>query len=634
MADKRTGPPTVTFFIFVTLLTIATTMAAPARPACAEAVIGDCYPQYSAISAVVEAGSGFAALGEQETGFDLLRISASGKILGHITIDPPTWVGPEASAPKFEDMVAGPDGTLLLIGWAVVTEADISYQAGVVALVSMGGAVTWSNPLRQSGGTSTILYAGTYDTAGKRFLVVGRHTNGADNGKCEFWSQGIVLSIPEADVTHAFPVRFVGASEPGPRNRIALYDIMPIGAKGQFVATGFATAKAAGNRCQDNAMAVQISGGAKSDWTIGKPYVIGAGDADEDAYAIADGGKGRFLLAGKGTFSNTGAPAALLAAFTFANAAPMVRIDPFPEDGSDTTGGDRYRVIVPLKEEGRYLVAGSASQRRQDRNQGIWQFISSTLESPGPANFLTHESGSDIAGAALGQDGRVLAVGTHGQGKNTIGWMGLLNDQVTSAGTRREPDSQLPMLDAKDMEAGSIVVSRNEIGNGVGFRGPHMTARAQMEFRFSLVDAIDITATALASTGDVDLALMDSHGAILAYSSNLGDAGEYLHAKVGPGDYGVKLIAASYVSDFEFRTMSADVGKEVMLSLSGLDPDGRKALNAFLKNAGYGDGGNPDIGLGGDTVCSVLAYYNTLYADFRPAELDSVIANATPAAPQ
>ena len=601
------------------------------QEACSEATVGQCFPEYSAITAVTETADGFAAIGATYDGVELLRLSGNGEIAGRTNIALPSWLAQEgATPPKIEALAAGADGALLLVGWVASGPSGDQQQAGVVGLVDSAGNVSWSAPLKVSPESSVIFYSAAYDPAGKRFLVVGRHTNGADNGKCAFWSQGTIMSVPEADVTHQFPVYFVGQAVQGPENRSALYDIEPAGSEGQFVASGFATSKSAsGKGCQDNAMALLVGGGMNNDWNVVGPIMIGSKDANEIAFGVASAGADRYLLTGQGGDPATGARAALIAGFGFIGAEPDLRADPFPEDGSDTTGGDRYRVLVPLKSAGSYLVAGSASASREDLNQGVWQIVSAALESPGPATYLTRKAGSDILDAALGSDGRVLAVGTHGKDGGDIGWLGLIYDQQFTA-KRRQPDPGLPLLSQAEVAAGTVAMSEREIADGAGFRNNRVKAGSEFELHLSLVAETDLAVSALASEGDLDLVLADSSGKMIAYSSNLNDAGEFLHAQLQPGAYEVTVIAVSDIAEYEVRaTKKGAVEDQVMTSLEALDPRSRRALSALLEGAGYGEAGNPDIALGGDTVRSVLAFYNTFQAAMQPEAVQQFVVDAS-----
>jgi hypothetical protein len=600
---------------------------AAAGETCSEAAIGSCFPEYSAIAALVRTPDGYAAVGRRDDGFDLLRLSGNADVLDRVSVPLPPWLD-ETDSLTIEELVAGADDALVAIGWASIGPEQQQRQVGVIGRIDRGNQVVWSQPVSSSYETSTILYSAVHDPDAQRYIVVGRHTNGADNGKCAFWSQAFLLSVPEAVAGASFSPFFIGVPEPGPENRLALYDIAPAGTPGQFVAVGFATAKsAAGKGCQDNAMAVLVSGGANGDWSVGSRYLIGLKDAGEVAFSVVRTDDGRFLLAGQGSDSRSQARAALLAVFSFGE-KPAMRAYPYPEDGSDRSGGDRYRVIVPLRTAGRYLAAGSGSASKESRNQGIWTIVSNSLDPTGPNEVLTGEAGSDIVDAALGSDGRVLAVGTHGDGDREVGWIGFIFEQRFTA-KRRQPDSTLPMLSSSEEATGSVTLSEREIAAGTGLRSAGARRGAGIELRMALTAETDLTVSALPSQGDLDLALIDSAGRIAAFSSNLDDAGEYLSARLAAGEYRLKVIAVSDVGEYELRVArSAGAEDAVIGGLEALDNSGRSTLSGLLEGRGYGAAGNPDIGLGGDTMRSLLAFYNTFQAGIDASAVQQFIANA------
>jgi hypothetical protein len=488
------------------------------------------------------------------------------------------------------------------------------------------GNVRWSPPLRMSQETSIILYSGLWDEASQRLIMVGRHTNGSDNGRCAFWSQGLVLSMPQ---TGQPSVNAVGAQQAGPRNRIAFYDIAPTG-EGDFVVAGFGTApgREAGT-CQDNALAMRIGGGADGRWNNGEPVAIGTREAGEVAFAVGAGDGGRHVIAGHGA-AEGGARAALLASVSLSGGEPAVVHHAYPDE-SDDSGGDRYRAMVALP-GGSRLVAGSSSASRQGRNQGIWRVVGPSLDG-GAAQYLTQEAGSDILGLALGEGGTVLAVGTHGDGRANIGWMGVIHGggaSIVASGERRQPDAALPEVTAAEAAAGSLTLSERELTAGVGLRGGAVAAGQGFEFRFPVSRPTLVTARGLTASGDFDLALMDGAGRLVAFSSNLDDAGEYLGATLAPGDYRLRLVAVADVSAYEVRmAVGAPDEAAVASGLSVLDPQGRKALSARLQEAGYGASGNPDIGFGAATVRSLIAWYGTYHATLEPAGIAGfAMANA------
>jgi hypothetical protein len=602
---------------------------AAAVEACSEAAIGQCFPEYSAVVALARTDNGFAAIGVQDGGFDLIRLSGDASVLARAYVANPSWMDASgASSLTIEKLVKGADGALLIVGWASTGPAQNQYQIGVIGRVDRDNNVAWSEPIGFSNETSTILYSAAYDPEGKRFIIVGRHTNGADNGKCAFWSESLLLSVPEAVVGAGFSPFFLNAAQSGPESRMALYDIKATGRPGEFVAVGFATARGDKASCQDNAMAVLVSGGANNDWNVGKPYLMGLKEANEVAFSVVSIGAGRFMLAGHGSQAGTKARAALLATFEFGQ-KPVMRTDPYPDDGSDNSGGDRYRILVPLGTSGSYVAAGSASASRQSSNQGIWTIVSDGLDQPGKADFLTRQAGSDIEDAALGGDGRVLAVGTHSAGDQDVGWIGFIFEQRFTA-ERRPPDPTLPMLTQNEEASGSAIMPEREIVAGTGFRSKGAGKGTEFEVRMSFAAETDLVAAALPSTGDLDLALIDGSGRMAAFSSNLDEAGEYLRARLAPGEYSLKVLAVSDLGEYELRLAGGPGAEDrVMAALEALDGSARSALGKLLESSGYGIAANPDIGFGGDTVRSLLAFYNTFQPATDAGGVQQFIANAS-----
>lgn len=604
---------------------------ASAQQACPEAGIGQCFAQYSEITAVAAVSDGFAAIGVAPYGVSLMRLGPDGEILYEMPVPPPDWLAADASAvPRIDKAVPAPDGSVLLVGSVGLGPASDRRQVGLIATVDPDGAVSWGPAVQVSNQTSVILYSAAYDAQADRFVVVGRHTNGSDNGRCEFWSQGFFISVPASGFGVPLPVFFSGEAAPGFGNRTAIYDIAPAGEPSSFVVTGFTTApNADGTGCQDNAVAMSLSGGAAGDWNLSAPNFIGTVDANELGFGVAAAGSGRFLLAGYGTDVAIGARAALMARFGFDGSPPEIRTDPVPEDGSDASGGDRYRLLLPLKGGGSYLAAGSASIGRQGRNQGFWRIFDGTLQALGPAAFLTSDTGSDILAAALAPDGRVLAAGSHHDGDATIGWLGFIHDNTFSA-ERRLPDMELPSLTREEVARGFATYSERELAAGASYSHANMKAGAEFELNLSFREEVELAVSTLTAEGDLDLALVDPSGGLMAFSSNLGDAGEYLHARLQPGDYVLKVIAVSDIVDYELRAVTGvSVAERVLASLHALDAGSRQSLGELLSSGGYVDPANPDIGFGGDTVRSVLAMLNTYRIDPQAESVEQFIAAAS-----
>jgi hypothetical protein len=608
----------------------ASAMPAQSQEACSEAAIGHCFPNYSAITAVTWEQSGYVAIGTSANGLAVIYLSSSGDVVSTADIATPTWM--ESGPPRIEKILLEPDGDLLLVGWATFRPSDNLIQVGVLGVISPNGDVQWSEPVRLSDTTSTILRSAAYDAERKNYVVVGRHTNGADDGgKCKFWSQGLVILVPEGQVTTISKkqVTLIGDAKPGVRNRMALYDIVSTGAPGGFAATGFMTNRdASGKGCQDDAVAMTLTAGPKG-WTISRPYAIATTGASEVAFAIAPTTDGRFALAGQGVDPDSEARAAVLAGFGFSDGdAVTTKYFPYPADGTDQTGGDRFRTLLPMTDGG-FLAAGSGSSSRNGRNHGFWRRFSPSLEPVGDERFLTGQSGSDILAAAIGGDGGVLGVGTHGSGGTSIGWIGPLSGSQNVV-ARRQPDSTLPLLSAQQVDAGSVTIAEQAVTTGTGFRIAGSKAGATLGANLSFGSPTDFTATALADHGDVDLALVDAAGHTIAFSSNLGDAGEYLHQRLAVGRYHLISLAISEVEQYEVRLFTFNLEPAVTTAMATLDEAGRKELDRRLANAGYGMAADPSIAFGSATVRAFLAFYNTVTAGSQVADAITLLGQMEP----
>lgn len=595
--------------------------AARAQEACGEAAVGSCYPEYVTVSAVVATDEGYTAIAVAGSDLEVLRLDDDAEIVDRFLLAPPEWLDGAGTMPGIDKLVAGPNGDVMGVG--TLTAGNRQY--GVLFFLSASGETQWSQPLHNGDEYSIILYSGAYDPAEQRYLAVGRHTDGADSGSCTKWSRGLIVSVAANDIT-ALRGHFDGPQEAGPSNRIAYYDIAPTGNHGQFVAVGFATApRPDGNGCQDNAAAILVRGGQTSEWDVGARYMLGSPEADEVAFAVSAVDAQTFLVAGQGAEVASGARAALAAEFEFSNTAPSLRNDPFPEDGSDSSGGDRYRAVTRL-ENGSFVVAGSVSASRADRNQGIWRIQPPGLASPGPANYLTREVGSDILATALGRDGRVLAVGRHGTEHGDMGWMGFIYGQKIAV-DRREPDSSLELLTPEQASAGSLILPENEIAFGHGFRDIRFRAGSEYEVRFTLTGEASVAVSALPLDGDLDLALLDGEGRVRAFSSNLNDAGEFVLADLQPGEYTLRVIAVSDVSEYELRMRGgAALAQPVLDSLNALGPSGRRKLAALLTGSGYESPANADIGFGAGSLNTLLAYYSSFSTVIDAAEVQRFVA--------
>lgn len=606
---------------------------APAGNGCEEAAVGLCLEDYDAVTAVAWTGGGFTAIARGESGLNLVRITRSGEVAGRTGLDLPDWIlaMPDAEA-RVDRVVAGPGGSALLVGTVLSGAGDGQRQAGLVGRIDQDGYAEWAEPIRLSADTSIILYSGLHDAEAELFVVVGRHTNGADSGQCSFWSQGYAAAFPDAGPLGDPDFLLYGEPMPGPHNRAAFYDIAADDEEGIYALVGFATtSKPSGDGCQDDMLVLEATLDVDEGWATHTTYHLGLDDADEVAFAVTRLRPGSFVLGGYGVEPDSGARAAVAAAFGFDGAVPVLRRHPYPPDGADDGGGDRYRAVVTTEGGAGVLVAGSASESRTARNHGLWRHMTAALGDGGPATFLTRSTGSDILALAAAPDGRVLAAGTHRDGDRNRGWLGLVHGGAELAG-RRPPDPELARLTAAETGQGFLEFSEREIRTGTGYFTTDIAEGAVFETRLSVSETSELAISALTASGDIDLMLLDEQERMVAFSGNLGDAGEYLRAAIAPGRYRVKTVALSPIDAYELRIgIAAPAEDEVIAGLMALDLDARRALDRLLWSGGYGRTANPEIGFGAGAARSVLALANTVQADISTDSLAQFLAAASAA---
>jgi hypothetical protein len=607
------------------MLFVVTPPPAAADSGCDEATTGICLDQFGAIVAVEWTGSGFTAVADEDGALFLLDVSLTGEIRRRTAIDLPDWVRQsQGSIARIDKIVAG-SGSALLVG-SVLDASGGGQQTGLIGRIEDGGGVEWAGPITTGNGSSTILYSGVHDPASGRFIVVGRHTNGADSGKCAFWSQGYLTVFPESGPLRSISQIFYGKRAPGPTNRIAFYDIAAAEDGTGYAVVGFATAPRRGGGCQDDMLAMELRSEPDGDWRIGVSHRLGSDDGDEVAFDVARHRGDRFTVVGYGIEPRGKARAAVAAAFALDGSPPDIRYHAYPED--DDSGGDRYRAVVPIDGGERILVAGSASESRSARNQGLWRLLGGSLKEDGPATFLTIGTGSDILAAAAAPDGRVLAAGAHRKGEDTSAWLGVIYGAVEIAG-RRAPDQNLSRLTAAELTQGHVKFSEREFRGGAGYFTADVAEGTVFETQLAFSEPTQLAVSALTGEGDIDLMLLDEDETLIAFSTNLGNAGEYMRAWVEPGEYRVRVIAASAIDAYEFRArLASPEEQEVIASLMALDPGSRKALDRLLASGGYGHTANPDIGFGSGAARSVLALANTVQADLSGGALAQFIVSA------
>lgn len=613
--------------VVVFLAITAAAKQAGSQEACSEAVTGVCFQEFTHIAAVTSRPNGFSAIGVRGKRMELLSFDSDSKITSRREITRPKWASEETVLFDVKDLIAGPDASLLLVGTAEYDLADQRIQAGFAVFIQDEGGIRWSEPIKGSksddgeDAASVIFHSGIYDESQGQFLIAGRETIGGGTADCRNWSRAAIFVLSPEDLS--FNMYRWNEVTQGLASRMAFYAILPTHQSNVFVAAGFASADdGSGQSCKEDALLVQLSteeeeGGALTfeDATSG-----GRQDTAEDIFAAARIDDSQYLIVGEQRDAN----AAWAAIAELGATVTREDLFAFPDVGTD--GRDRYRDIVPLRTPGRYLLVGSVSESKKAPNRGFWRFASVeslTLEEP---KLLTEKVGSDIFSAALGDDGRVLAVGKISKKEGTVGWIGLLNDYPFED-LRRSPDNNLDSIAPLEIANGSYNLLEKDVRQGMGLQGASLAIGSTFELRFTLSEKVDVAVTSLTSRGDLDLLLVDMDERIIRFSSNLGDAAEYLRAQLPPGSYKLKLVAVSQVDDFELRVHDGKQFEDVVAKLLKLDSIERQILNRRLEEAGYTGAGNANIALGGDTYRSVVAFYSAFH---RPGsiQLDDFIERA------
>jgi hypothetical protein len=472
------------------------------------------------------------------------------------------------------------------------------------------GEASWNVSLAGSDGNTIILHSGVYQAEGDRLIVVGRQTQGSDDGQCERWSQSLVITLNAATGQPIFPNLTRGEQARTPTNRQAIFDITPGEKPGTFVVAGVATVATtrAPRRCVDN-MFVGTLIPAGNGWTLTTLGRIGAKDANEVAYSIRPAGAGFYMLAGYRKDVSGEAPAAQayrVKINPFAVTTPVLTT-PFPLDGSDKKGGDRYRLVLPLLQKDRLLLAGSASMSDKGLNQAIWHVVSADLKKNDPP-VMVSVNGSDVFDAALSPDGRALAVGrwSDDDGRR-VGITCFIGERPTVFDTR-PLDSRLPEVTSLPLEGGAYRIPTASLARGVGFSGRQLAAGTQSDFALSLTAPRTLKISTRGDAGDLDLILFDRDKRPLAFSNFKGMATELLIVTLEPGDYTIVVLAQTKVLSYEIRLIDyREVSPRVLAELQRLTADQRQQIADALASAGYATAAESSIAFGAETVRSLLA---------------------------
>jgi hypothetical protein len=606
----------------------------PALAACGDEARIQCRAEFETMAAIARSGDGFSAVGwlksNPQSGVALIRLTRTGAPRGNLLPIPLPANLPASVSAAPRKLLALPNGDVVLLGDITITEAQVVRQVGWAARIAANDRIVWNRTYPDSPNT-TIFHSGLYEANGDKVILVGRRTSGADPAsRCEFWSQSLILPVAAAtgNPLGQRPITF-GDQNKSFTNRQAIYDIIPGERAGSYVVTGFQTAKnAQSDTCQDNIFVAALSAQSDIRWTS-QAQSFGSPIYNELAVAIRPAGSGRYLVAGQGRDETKGgAPAAQ--AYRVRMAAPPVEAllnTPYPADGSDKTGGDRYRVIVPLPDRGRFLLAGSVSASREGNNRAMWQIVSPDLRTNGNPQVLNSPGSSDILDAVLTPDNKVLAVGKWTDEGRSIGWVGFIGDaDAPSTAARRPPDRNLPRLTQLPATNGVMQLPDTALSTGAAFFENNVTAGTQYDLALTVSRERTIKISAYTESGDVDLVILDSNRKPIEFTNFKQSAAEFMVAALVPGEYLISMVVQTRVPSLELRLGPATAANaNVTTKLQALSDQQRAQFASTLATAGYNPPSNPDISLGGETVRALLAIQEGAQREVDPIDIAKYI---------
>jgi hypothetical protein len=593
-----------------------------ARAACGDKDGITCQTDFATISSVARTAKGFLAVGQIKKGPDLnlglLRLTAGGQTAGAASLPLPGDLGLEGKTVVGEGrkVIALPDGGAVILAHLIVGG---DRQIAWALRVSADGAVMWNRAFTNDPVGVTIFNSAYYEKDGDRLIIVGRRTSGYDEGRCTNWSQSLVVTLKASNGLPDVPTYFIGTQGGGPSNRQAIWDIIAGEKPNTYVVTGFSTSASAAKpgECQDDilvqTLALSPPRPQTSSWAASPARKFGAADAGEVAFAIRHAGNGAYLLAGYGKTS-AGAPAAqayrVKLSPTFAVEGPMNV--PFPFDGSDRSGADRFRAIVALTDSSRFLLVGSGSSGKQERNQALWQVVSADLKKSGPARQFRSQIGSDIFDAVLSENGRIFAVGRWLDDDNqAYGWTGFIGTEeaketISLQQQRRQPDNQLQPLSELTQSNGAFQIPPAKLFTVAGYFGRDLGESVNLSFSLTASRAVKISA--LSDTGDLDLVLLDRNKRPIAFSNFKHPAAELLLVTLSPGDYTIAVIGNSPSRSYEIRLASSkEMPTDALLLLQKIPEEQRSSLSEALISAGYASSPETGISFGSETLRSLAA---------------------------
>jgi hypothetical protein len=622
MSECRNG---VRFLCRLLATVLATALSVGgAFAACGESDGVRCLADYDSVGAVVWAGNGFTAAARRKSstssGVVVVRFTPAGESRVATPIQWPSQLTPDKDwMAEPRKLISLPGGAVVLLVQVHVPEGASARQLAWATRIEPNGQITWTRVFSE-GTNSIILHSGLHDQKTDRLVLVGRRTLGGDDGKCENWSQSLVVTLKAADgITQGGQISVYGEEKKGATNRQAIYDITPGDRPDSFIVAGFVTApyRAQPDRCQDNVFVGRLSE-VSGRWALATLGRMGSDTANDVALAIKGAGDGSFLVAGFGRDTATNAPAAQ---------AYRVQLTPFvvqgflstphPPDGSDKSGGDRFRVIAPLAEKGSFLLAGSASASIESPNHGLWQTVSANLKSAKPTIF-SNPLGSEILDAALTPDGKLFAVGRLTETPNNrVGWAGFIfRETFMVAGTTNEPfmldrrraNPRLARVTALSASAEGFRVPPQALSNGAQYFDESLPAGTERNLLFSISSPTVLKISTQADAGDIDLVLLDSRRRPIEFSNFRKSATELIVASLAPGEYTLSIIANTAIRAYEVRFAPfSDPRARLLEHVARLNEGQRIQVAGVLSAAGFTDAADPRIALGGESLRALMA---------------------------
>lgn len=606
-------------------LTVLLSLTGPTggHAACGDPAGVRCVPAVDMLNAIVRVGAGFVTAGSAARDGvvlpTLLRLSGAGEIT-RTTLLP--WPGERAPDPKAGSeprrLVALPGGDVVVVGQAHHGDDPSTFSWAM--RVTEAGRVVWSRVFSEPPAT-VVLAALLHDPATDRIMMVGRLTEGSDDGQCLKWSQSLAVVVQAADGRVVGRV-VRGDKGSGPTNREALFDIAPGDRPGRFVVAGFNSVpvRRPGRRCLDAAYVGALmpgQGGSLALSTLGR---FAAREASEVPFSIRPAGPpSTYLLAGQRRDEVGVAPAALAVLVQTAPRFAVVRplATSYPSDGSDKSGSDRFRVVAVLPEEKRVVLAGSVSTSEKAQNQAMWQTAASDLARFDPPAIVA-TPGTDVNDAAVGQDGTVLLVGrwTDGDGRR-VGFIHTLTGSSSAAAfrpvaaasrtpalarVRQTPVASLPVVG----DSYRLPPEATTVG-GVWGGGP-IPAGKQASLSFTLARPATLRVAASADRGQADLLVVDGEGRPVSFVNDRRSAAEMLIVTFPAGDYAVKLLAHGGAGSYQIRLEpAAEIPVRALGLAQRLTEDDRRALAAQLAALGYAVGAEPEMAFGAETIRALIA---------------------------